>query len=71
MSNSVSLGESNIICAGTILTVDISIGNYDIINLDCAIGHDAIISDYVTINPGSTISGKVNVGSETGVGNGV
>lgn len=71
MSDSIKIGEGNIICAGDILTVDISIGNHNIINLDCTVGHDAIIGDYVTINPSSNISGKVNIDSETDIGTGV
>lgn len=34
-----------VICAGTILTVDITIGRHVIINLDCTVGHDAHIED--------------------------
>ena len=44
-SKRVEIGEGTIICAGTILTVDIKIGNHVIINLDCTFGHDDIIED--------------------------
>ena len=43
LSNRVEIGEGSIICAGTILTVDICIGKHVIINLDCTLGHDDII----------------------------
>ncbi|MEA3458432.1 MAG: transferase, partial [Candidatus Thermoplasmatota archaeon] len=46
MSEYVELGEDVIICAGTILTVNITIGNHVIININSTIGHDAIIKDY-------------------------
>ena len=59
MSSRVSLGEGCIICAGNIFTVDISIGNHVIVNLDCTIGHDAMIKDFVTIYPGVHVSGNV------------
>ena len=70
MSNSVTIGEGNIICADSILTVDIKVGNHVIINLDCTIGHDSVISDYVTINPGSNISGNDVIGTEVEIGTG-
>jgi sugar O-acyltransferase (sialic acid O-acetyltransferase NeuD family) len=58
-SDSVSFGEGSIICAGNIITVNIEIGKHVIINLDCTIGHDAIIGDYSTILPSVNISGFV------------
>lgn len=61
MSNRVRLGMGNIICAGCILTVDISIGDFNILNLDCTVGHDAIIENYVTINPSVNLSGNTHV----------
>ena len=70
ISDRVVFGEGNIICAGTIITVDIRIGNCNIINLDCTVGHDAIIEDFVTVNPSVNISGNVhlNLGSNIGTG---
>lgn len=70
LSKRVSFGEGNIICAGSILTVDISIGNCNIINLDCTVGHDAIIGDFVTINPSVNVSGNTTIESGTNIGTG-
>ncbi len=58
-SDSVQIDEGAIICAGNIITVDIKIGKHVIINLDCTIGHDAVLGDYTTILPSSNISGNV------------
>lgn len=71
MSDRVQVGEGCIICAGTILTVDITIGNHVIINLDCTVGHDDIIEDYVTVYPSVNISGNVVVGQESELGTGM
>lgn len=70
LSKRVDIGEGSIICAGTIITVDIKIGNHVIINLDCTIGHDDVIEDYVTIYPSVNVSGNVLIGecSELGTG---
>ncbi len=69
-SDSVVIGEGSIICAGTILTVDIRVGKYVIINLDCTVGHDTVIADYVTICPSVNVSGYATVeqGAELGTG---
>lgn len=70
LSKRVSIGEGTIICAGTIMTVDISIGNHVIINLDCTLGHDDVIEDYVTIYPSVNVSGNVSVGKCVELGTG-
>lgn len=58
-SSKINFGEGSIICAGTILTVDIEIGKHVIINLDCTIGHDVSIGNYTTILPSVNVSGYV------------
>ncbi len=68
VSDKVSIGEGAIICAGSIITVDIAIGKHNIINLDCTVGHDAVLADYVTLNPSVDISGSVQIGECTEVG---
>lgn len=70
LSNRVEIGEGSIICAGTILTVDICIGKHVIINLDCTLGHDDIINDFVTIYPSVNVSGNVEIGECSEVGTG-
>ena len=70
LSDRVQIGEGNIICAGSILTVDISIGNCNIINLDCTVGHDAIIEDFITINPSVNVSGNTLICSGCYIGTG-
>lgn len=70
MSEWVKLGEGCIICAGNILTNQIKMGNYSILNLACTIGHDVIIKDYTTLSPGVHTSGNVSIGSECFIGTG-
>ena len=71
LSKRVVIGEGTIICAGTIATVDISIGKHVIINLDCTLGHDDVIEDFVTIYPSVNVSGNVRVGECSEIGTGV
>jgi sugar O-acyltransferase (sialic acid O-acetyltransferase NeuD family) len=69
-SDRVNIGEGSIICAGTIITVNIEIGRHVIINLDCTIGHDAVLGDYSTILPSVNISGAVTIEECVNVGTG-
>lgn len=70
-SNRVIFGEGCIICAGTIITVDAFIDNHVIINLDCTIGHDVCINDFVTIYPSVNVSGNVIIGECAELGTGM
>ena len=70
ISDFVSIGEGTIICAHTIITVNISIGSHVIINLDCTVGHDAIIKDFVTLYPSVNVSGITNIGHAVELGTG-
>ena len=71
MSDLVEVGEGTIICAHTIITVNIIIGEHVIINLDCTIGHDAILKDYVTLYPSVNVSGITNIGHAVELGTGM
>jgi sugar O-acyltransferase (sialic acid O-acetyltransferase NeuD family) len=68
MGDYIKLGEGNIICHGNILTTDIQIKNFVTINLNCTVGHDTVICDYVTVSPGVNVSGNVNIGEGTDLG---
>jgi sugar O-acyltransferase (sialic acid O-acetyltransferase NeuD family) len=57
MSDLVEIGDGSIICAGNIITTNIRIGRHVHINLDCTIGHDAVLGDFATLSPGVHISG--------------
>lgn len=70
ISSSVKIGEGTMVCAGNILTVDITIGKHVIINLDCTVGHDAILEDYVTLYPSVNVSGCSVLEREVEMGTG-
>ncbi len=69
-SSNVTVGMGNIVCASTILTVNVHIGDFCILNLDCTVGHDTIIRDYTTLYPSVNLSGCVEVDSEAEIGTG-
>ncbi len=70
VSNYVKFGEGTIIMNKSLLTVDISVGDFFLCNYGCTVGHDCKFDDFVTLNPGAHISGAVNIGecSTIGVG---
>jgi len=64
------LGIGNIICANNILSVNCKIHNFVTVNLDCTVGHDVILEDFVTVSPGVNLSGFVTVKKKTDIGTG-
>jgi sugar O-acyltransferase (sialic acid O-acetyltransferase NeuD family) len=68
--DNVKLGKGNIICAGVIITVDIEIGNFVILNLSCTLGHDTTIKSYCSFMPTVNISGEVILNESIYVGTG-
>ena len=64
------MGEGCIICASNIITVNFNLGDHIIVNLDCTIGHDVVINDYVTIYPSVNVSGNCNIGECVELGTG-
>ena len=71
LSDLVTIGEGSIICAQSILTVNITIGKHVIINLDCTIGHDAVLLDFVTLYPSVNVSGFSKIGHAVELGTGL
>ena len=70
MSDLVTVGEGTIICAPSIITVNITIGEHVIMNMDCTVGHDAVLEDYSTFYPSVNVSGMTKIGRCTEVGTG-
>jgi len=70
MSKWVEIGEGTVICAGNILTTNITLGKHVQINLDCTIGHDVVMGDYTTLAPGVHVSGFVQCGKRVYIGTG-
>ncbi len=69
-SDSVSFGQGCIICLSNVMTVNITIGDFVIVNLDCTVGHDSVLEDFVTLYPSVNVSGNVHIGSCSEIGTG-
>lgn len=57
------MGRGNFICAGVIITTNVTLGNHIHLNLQTTVGHDSYIGDFTTTAPSVNISGNVTVGS--------
>lgn len=68
--NYVNIGKGCIICAGVIITTNIAINDFIILNLSCTVGHDTEIGMYSSFMPTVNISGEVLIGQEVYVGTG-
>ena len=66
----VRIDEGCIICGGTIITVNIVIERFVILNLSCTVGHDTTIGAFSSFMPTVNISGEVNIGEGVYVGTG-
>lgn len=65
-----TVGDGSVICAGTVMTCNITLGANVQVNLDCTIGHDVVMEDYATLAPGVHVSGFVRICREAYVGTG-
>jgi len=68
MSQWVEIGAGSVICAGCILTCQISIGEHCHVNLNTTVGHDCTLGDFCTVAPGTNISGNCVFGMRVDVG---
>ena len=66
----VEIGKGGIICAGVMITTNVQIRDFVILNLQCTVGHDTIIKDYAAFMPSVNISGEVIIGEGVYVGTG-
>ena len=58
----VLLGKGAVLCAGAILTTDIRLGAFTVVNRSVNISHDVEVGDWSVINPGAQLSGDVTIG---------
>jgi sugar O-acyltransferase (sialic acid O-acetyltransferase NeuD family) len=66
----VEIGKGCIICAGVMITTNIKIKDFVILNLQCTVGHDTVINNLAAFMPSVNISGEVNIGEGVYVGTG-
>jgi sugar O-acyltransferase (sialic acid O-acetyltransferase NeuD family) len=70
IGSSAMLGDGSVICAGVQVSTNVSIGRHVHLNPNSTIGHDSVLDDFVSVNPGAIISGgvRLEMGSFVGAG---
>ena len=68
--NYVSMGRGNMIATGAVLTCDITVGDFNLVNWNVTIGHDARIGSCNVLNPSSNLSGNTIIGDACLLGTG-
>lgn len=64
------VGVGGVITAGCVITTNVKIGNFVVLNLNSTVGHDSNIHDFVQVNPGCHISGNVTLEEGVSLGTG-
>ena len=67
----VEIGKGCIICAGNLITTNIKIMDFVILNLGCTVGHDSVIKKFAAFMPSCNISGEVIIEEGVYCGTGV
>ena len=70
LGTNVRIGNGCILCRHTILTCDITLGDFVILNLACTVGHDVVIKNHSSFMPAVNISGEVTIQEGVYVGTG-
>lgn len=63
-------GRGNMFCKGVVLTCDIVIGDFTLLNWNVTVGHDTHVGSFCVVNPGSNVSGSVHLGDGCFLGTG-
>lgn len=69
-SKSINLGQGCIITSGSIITCNVNLERFVLVNLNTTIGHDVHIGKYSSLMCGVNIAGEIEMGECTFVGSG-
>ncbi|HTH54963.1 MAG TPA: NeuD/PglB/VioB family sugar acetyltransferase [Cyclobacteriaceae bacterium] len=70
VSETCAVGEGCIICSDVVMTVNVTVQPFTIVNLKCTLGHDCVLGKFSSLMPAVNISGNVVVGRGVYVGAG-
>jgi sugar O-acyltransferase (sialic acid O-acetyltransferase NeuD family) len=57
-----SVGEGSILCPGTILTTNVTLGNFVTVNLHSTLAHDVVVGDGSTLSSHCDVTGRAKLG---------
>ena len=68
VGRNVGIGAGTLVCAGSILTCDIEVGEHVQLNIGTYVTHDCVLGALVTTGPGVRISGNCTIGRRAYIG---
>jgi sugar O-acyltransferase (sialic acid O-acetyltransferase NeuD family) len=68
IGTAVELGRGSVVLAQTSISPCVNIGDHSYVSHGALIGHDTIVGDYVSLMPGSSVSGDCWIGAEATIG---
>jgi len=70
ISNDAHVGDGSVVLAGTAIQPQVKIGRHVYISTVSTLGHDTIVEDFVSTNPGVQVGGQtiLGIGSFIGIG---
>ena len=57
-----TIGAGCVFCPGAVVTTDVKIGDFVMMNLQSTIGHDAVVADGCTLSPHADVNGFASLG---------
>lgn len=66
----VGRGPGVVVCAGVQVSNEVQLGRHCHLNPNTTVGHDSVLEDYVSVNPGAVVSGACRIGAGSLVGAG-
>lgn len=60
---SFNIGLGNVICHTNRISCNVELGNFNLLNGSCSLGHDVKIGDFNVLQPETRISGETSVGN--------
>lgn len=66
--NNYKIGKGNIICTNSLISCNVTLGDFNLLNGYITIGHDAMMGSYNVIMPSVNISGGVMMGDRNFMG---
>ncbi len=61
--NSLKMGKGNVICPNSVISCNIMMGDFNLLNVFTQIGHDTELGDYNIVMPSVNISGGIKIGN--------
>ncbi len=68
VSNQVAIGQGCIVYPGVSINYETNIGDFVVLNMNCAVGHNVAIDDFSSLAPGVNLGGYTKIGKQTDIG---